>query len=310
MNVWFLSGNPRQNGGTYLANDDTAIKIQLKHHDGKTTTSFDLIDARNKYDDTIVFILMSVHKKRSYEEIKKEVASQYEEMGRKYPGCKFVLVGTKADKTIGSELSILQHVAEDLKFAGVAIVSALKNTNVLSLFAATVNHLVVAKLSNSAPPSAAKQLHVINYPQNSHTFFSDTDPKDGDKAKERVANQDNMAVERVLQSAGVSPEVLAARQRERDTFIPQIQAHMKTLEEEILRIFAVNKPRKFQKLYALNELLTLTRLFPAVPMSEHVAAIRITYASKDLDKGDPSRTKILLDNIVKFHQQPNPSHAP
>ena len=260
-----------------LLQADKAINLSIYDLSPNFSKYQQLIAESPNVKDTVVFLVYNIHRENT--DLKKDVAERCKNLRAKFENCNIVLVGTKSDKEHKTNSYVLKGVAEECGCIGVAIVSAKKNDqNIIDvLFKRTIQSIIATKeskltLNVDQLVSLASQ---VNYPA---------------------------AAAHVVAPPG--PGGLVENVAQRKEHIENINKHLVDLETELLRTFSANKERKLQKIHALKELIWLTEYFPVIPIALHVQTIRDRYRDKELEVGDPSRTKQLLDAITGDQRRP------
>jgi GTPase SAR1 family protein len=232
------------------------------------------------YQGTVAFIVCNMHDTKKTPDFESEIEPQVEALKAKYTDCKFVLVCTKTDTLERKKPFLIKYIAERAGFIGAAMISAKTGWNIPELMTLTIEKLAA---------DLEKTLDVVR--ERRASFFKEASPS---TPSTPLSSSSPPSSSPESSSETLHAIFLAEEQR----FIPLIQARIAELEQETLAFFSTNKPRKLQKLYALNELLTLIRIQPDISIATHIESIRKLYADKGLDEGEQSRTKELLDSIT------------
>lgn len=222
-----------------------------------------------KYDAYAAFILIKCTKKQKYDDIKLYITNKSQEIRKNFPDAEIVLVASKSDKKFKMSSEMLKQLAQELNCAGAAIISAKDGTNIDSLMACTLTHLL---------------------PRQAYTAKS-TIPilKSGSSPSLFQPASSILSIEPAISDLFVT-------QTERKTIIQKIEIRINELCDELTSVFATDKEKKIHKLLGVKELLDLIIFHDNVPIYQHIENIRSKYGNK-LEEGDPSKTKIMLDNI-------------
>ncbi len=234
----------------------------------KATFSSEDENVKIKYDAYATFILINCIKSQKNDDIKRFITNKITEVRKSFPDTHIVLVASKSDKKYKTDSEILKTIAQELDCAGAAIVSAKDGSNINSLMACTLEYIrpkPVLINSNSAT------LQV----KSPSSFFQAT---------------------RIESKTNTTPFVTTG---ERDIIIQKIDARLNKLSMEAASVLTTDKEIKIYKLLAIKELSVLVHQVPDIPIHRHIEYIRNTYGEK-LEYGDPSKTKIMLDDIYKI----------
>ncbi len=265
-----------------IIQDEKPIKLFAYDLSPTFTNYQEVIQSSSDTKDTVAFIVVNIHRKKTSAEIIKDIGDKCNTLRAKFENCKIVLVGTKSDKKIETDPLILKGVAEQLGCTGAAIVSAKTGYNVDLLFKTTVESVMAAK---------EKRLSTVLLlpPEVKYPGVESAVPIRASEAADIVSAVADKAIEKAT---------VDSTQVNNDEIIERLESQITLLEKEILSTFAANKDRKLIKKRALIELVFLLQYFPGIELTRHIQTIKNKYGAKGLEAGEHSRVKQLLDDLA------------